>query len=142
MPVYDPVQIPSLVSNPEHCEYLLLRLLAENFEYELKLERRLQSTGIGKLPDEWRAYREREHQKTWDKVRQYELNYMGGVRDEESISLSHEFLAGYPLPNEHLTIQRTPTSTPVSHIMDDRVSTSRPTDRSTSAQRMPPFASQ
>ena len=71
MPVYDPLQIPSLVSDPEHREYLLLQLLAKMFEFELELERQLQCTGSGTLPDEWRAYREHELQKTWDKVHRY-----------------------------------------------------------------------
>ena len=136
MPVYDPLQIPSYASDPEYREYLLLRLLAKIFEFELEIERRLQCAGSGKLPDEWRAYRERELQKTWDKVHRYELDRARAVQDEESISLSHGFSAGVgypPPPDVHHDPRTRITSVP--YTMDDGVYISQPAGRSTPARR-------
>ena len=102
MSVYNPLHlIPSNSSDPasEYRKYLYLRLLAEHFEYELKLERclQLELIGSGQLPDEWRAYRLRELQNTWDKVHRYELNHDLSevtlrVRDEESRTIYTRFL--------------------------------------------------
>ena len=79
-----PLQMPSLASDPEHREYIFLRLRAETFESELQLERRLRSTGRELMPEEWHIYLERERQDIMDKVHQYE--HMCNLRNETSVS--------------------------------------------------------
>ena len=131
------LQIPFHVRDPEYREYLLLPLLAEISEFELKIERPLQCACSGMLLDEWRADREREPQKTWHKVHRYELHRARPVQEEQSISPSRGISVGYPhSPDVVHPLARTHI-TPVRYPSGDGVNTSRPI----SIQRMPPFAS-